>query len=1022
MLIALHELMLRIKAVFPKESLPGNWRLLALAGLLVIIFYPMKAKSDSVSVDGLWTERPSRTLAASGQARNLPKSYRSYTVDEKILRKLLAKAAYVPTKITIPMPDGRFVNVRIEESSILSPELQRKHPEFRTYRGVGVNDPSLTVRLDRTPSGFHGFAITNEGSAYINPAAGLYLSYWKKEFPRQPFQCYANGEQEGGDNHFAPYQPSFRSPTKPSGDTLRTYRLIISATGEYYQFVEARDCSGSTDPSCGETATQNQIITTINRVNGIYEREVSIAFNLVEFNIYDDPDTDPFTDSVNSQLLDENQADLDSKFGSGSYDIGHVFSAVGGGGLAARGVCLSNKARGGTSLTNPSGDVFDVDYVAHEMGHQFSGSHTFNGTESNCGGNRVDTSAYEPGSGSTIMGYAGICGSQNVQPNSNDYFHTRSFDQITDYREGDGSCGTESATGNNAPVVDAGPDATIPRETPFTLVASGSDPDSDELTYNWEQFDLGAAQTTQLPDPSSTGPLFRSRPSAAETWRTFPLFDDILDDTAEWEVLPNTNRSLTFRVTARDGIGGVDYDDMTVTVAGSPFTITYPDSGDILECGDADTLAWTPEVPEIASNVRATFSGDDGLTFPEVLLADTPNDGTEAFTVPTSLTDDGRVLLEPIDQMFFDVSGRFSIEDSLAPALEVPEAVTGFECTSPIGTAVPLGTPSASDLCDSAPTIINDAPDLFPLGSTTVTWTATDESENSDFGTQLVEVVDTTPPSINAPSDLNDVECTSPAGASPELGTADASDQCDSSPSVTNNAPAVFPLYPPGPTTLVTWTATDSSGNTATDNQNVTVVDTTPPLLTPPDDIVEECSSAAGTPVDIGYAESSDTCDVAVDISNDAPSLFPLGLTTVTWSSVDDFLNTSTATQNVTVEDTTPPVFDYFSITPTMLWPPNHKMIKITVTLSVSDTCDDTLAVSLASITSNEPDNGIGDGNTENDIQEALIGLDDREFLLRAERSGRGTGRLYTITYMVQDDSGNMAFKSGTVTVPHSNN
>jgi hypothetical protein len=323
----------------------------------------------------------------------------------------------------------------------------------------------------------------------------------------------------------------------PSGSQLRTYRLAVSATGEYTQFFG------------GVANASAQIMTTVNRVTGIYERDLAISLMLTSINIYANPATDPFTGNNVGAMLGENQTDLDANVGDANYDFGHIFSQGGSGGVANQGVCVTgNKARGATSLANPAGDVFDVDFVAHEMGHQLSGSHTWNGTSGSCSAGQFQAaSAYEPASGSTIMAYAGICPGQNVQANSDDYFHTRSFDQITSYRDGTGACGAQTATGNNPPTVEAGDNCTIPTSTPFRLTAMGDDVDGDPLTFNWEQFDLG----TRDGNPQSTfttGPLFRSRDSTSDPSRTFPRFVDILSGAATpYEVLPSVNRTRSRR-------------------------------------------------------------------------------------------------------------------------------------------------------------------------------------------------------------------------------------------------------------------------------------------------------------------------------------------------------------------------------------------------------------------------------------------------------------------------------------------
>jgi len=911
----------------------------ALTALSLLLLSSASAAQEPDSGPPLWSMVALRSQSLGPATAGLPKEYALFGLDAEALERSVARApmefvirsAPAPM-IELPTPDGGLARFLFEESPMLSAELSREHPEIHSYRAQGVDDPTLTARFDLTSSGFHAIVFSPNEVSLVDPfpgRSGLYMAYRKGDAHGEPFRCLVEDDARDVHGLFKPL-PTI-SPNNPSGTQLRTYRLAVTATDEYTAWAG------------GTTAAQNQIVTTFNRVTGIYELDVAISFNIACFNIYpNDPmNPDPFTNTVNGALLDANDADLDTNCGSGNYDLGHLLSQGGGGGLAGVGACKSSKGRGATSRGNPSGDAFDVDFVAHEVGHQLDGDHTFNGTTSSCGGgNRSGGNAYEPGSGTTIMAYAGICAGENVQANSDAYFHSRSFDQIRAYQAGDGACGTVDGTGNTVPIIDAGQNYTIPQDTPFTLTASGSDGDSDALTYTWEQYDLGAA-TSAPPTGTSTGPLFRSRAGTTDPSRTLPRLSDLLSGAATtWEVLPTVDRSLNFRVTARDnraGGGGSDWDAMQITVDGDPFRITSPLAGDVLECGDDDSLEWLVGGGSVAANVKASFSSNDGGSF-STALASTANDGAADVTVPQTLTTNGRYKLEAIGNIFFDVSGRFSIDDSLDPL-------------------------------------------------------------------------------ITAPADLEGVECTSPAGASPALGSPTVSDQCDASPSVTDDAPVSFPLG----TTEVTWTATDASGNSASDSQQVTVVDTTAPMITAPADVTAECTSPAGTPVDLGTPTVSDVCDVNPTVSNNAPALFPLGPTLVTWMATDASSNANSDGQTITIEDTTPPVFTTLELSPTVLWPPNHKLVTVTATIAVEDICDATPQVQLVSITSNQPDDGLGDGSTEDDIQGADFGTDDRQFQLRAERSGVVKGpRIYTVVYEVADASGNATQGSVEVVVPFS--
>jgi hypothetical protein len=340
-------------------------------------------------------------------------------------------------------------------------------------------------------------------------------------------------------------------------------------------------------------------------------------------------------------------------------------------------VCKNNvKASGVTGIDPPVGDPYDVDYVAHEVGHQFGANHTFNATTGDCSGQGDITANAEPGSGSTIMGYAGICEQNNLQSNTDPYFHALSFDEITTYiNSGEGNnCGTSIATGNHPPVVNAGANYFIPKSTPFVLTGSATDVDGDALTYNWEQINTGAP-SGDWNNPSGDAPIFRSFRPGPVPVRYFPKIDDVIKNTTTiGELLPSYGRTLNFRLTARDnraGGGGICFGETSLTVndQAGPFVVTSPNTDTVWRTGTFKTITWdvarTNVPPVNSANVAIELSIDGGLTFPIQIRTNTPNDGSEEIIVPGNITQTARIRVKSIGNVFYDISNaNFQIQAS----------------------------------------------------------------------------------------------------------------------------------------------------------------------------------------------------------------------------------------------------------------------------------------------------------------------------------------------------------------------
>jgi reprolysin-like metallo-peptidase family M12B/Big-like domain-containing protein len=618
----------------------------------------------------------------SGAPRTLaPVQYRTLRIDETALQSVLSRAPMEFTggrpggvELSLPMPDGRLARFRIEESPVMEPALAALHPEIHTYRGQGIDDPTATTRFGWTGAGFHAIILSAAGTAYIDPYhrgdTRHHISYFKRDGRPgigREFECQVMGGTESP----AIDPREMEEILNHRAGTLRAYRLAQAADFEYVSF--------HSDPlpalPSKALAMSRGIIPTINRVNGIYERDLSIHMNLVANNediVFDTP-ADPYTDQDGTSMLAQNQATCDAIIGPANYDIGHVFS-TGGGGVAFLGVVCddilggaSQKAGGVTGNPAPIGDGFDVDYVAHEMGHQFGGNHSFNGTTGSCSGsNRNAGTAYEVGSGSTVMAYAGICSPQDLQPHSDDNFHNINLQEIINFTNAGlaNTCAVKTTVPNQAPVLDAGPNFTIPSRTPFTLTAIGSDPDGDAVTYNWEEFDLGPANAGTSDNGSS--PIFRPFPSSTSPSRTFPRWSNILNNTSTYgEVLPTTSRTMTFRCTIRDnyaGAGGVHWDAMTVTVnsATGPFLVTAPNGGETWDASTSQNVTWnvagTSGAPVNTANVDILLSTNGGTTFGITLASGVPNDGAQSITAPGVQTSQARVLVKGAGNIFFDVS------------------------------------------------------------------------------------------------------------------------------------------------------------------------------------------------------------------------------------------------------------------------------------------------------------------------------------------------------------------------------
>ena len=593
--------------------------------------------------------------------------------------------------ITLPMPDGSSARFAVASYEMMEPELAAKWSFAKTYTGQGIDDARATLKADFTAQGFHYQVLSPAGNFYADPVFlgdRRYIQIYdkndlRKEDKAGTFTCgLGSGNQENGIGEPGPVVQI------SNGGTRRVYRLAVAATAEYTAFHN------------GAIGAASAIITSVNRVGGVYELEVAVRFVLVANNnqlIYTNSSTDPYSNGNGGTMLGQNQTNINAVIGSANYDIGHVFS-TGGGGIASLGsVCSSsNKARGVTGSPQPVGDPFDIDYVAHEVGHQFGGNHTFNSTTGSCGGgNRSANSAFEPGSGTTIMAYAGICGADDLQNNSNAYFHFKSFEDIANFITNNntgGSCPVKQVTGNTPPEIPAIQDGfTIPINTPFRLTApQATDAEGDSLTYCWEQSDLGAGGAPG----NTTGPIIRSFSPVPGRTRIIPRIQSLNNNTTIiGEKLPSVARTMSFKLMVRDnaaGTGGVNQGvmDITVSATGGAFAVTAPNTNTVEWAGGStQTVTWNPgstaSAPYNAPFVRIRLSTDGGNNYPFILADSTLNNGTASVTAPllAATSDQCRVMVEALGNIFFDISNA------------------NFKINAPTTAEIPMSVLAGSTLC-----------------------------------------------------------------------------------------------------------------------------------------------------------------------------------------------------------------------------------------------------------------------------------------------------------------------------------
>ncbi|CAI8937599.1 reprolysin-like metallopeptidase [Chryseobacterium sp. IT-36CA2] len=613
--------------------------------------------------------------------------------------------------ISLPSANGKLEKFQVWEYSNMAPELQAKFPDIRSYVGTGLEDPSAYVRFSLSPVGFSSMTTRSGISEFIEPYTedrsvyAVFDSNARRGQDKEPFECATPNTSEIKNSE----KKNNAANKKTAG--FNVFRLALTCTNEYaqYHLTAAGTPSGATDAQ-KKAVVLAAMNTTLTRLNGVFEKDLSLHFNLVANNdavIYVNSATPGYPYTASGEQNQAGQTAITNLIGAANYDMGHIFDREDGNGYAPGDICDdATKAMGWTASNYPEGDNFDIDYVAHEMGHQLGANHTF--SYSTASGNLA--SLVEPGSGSTIMAYTGITSNYDVQFNSNDYFHGFSVQEIKT-NINSVACGANTPFADPAPSINAGADYVIPKSTAFVLKGTSTDANTAPYTYTWEQMDSGSAQTGNNSIPylnKPTGPTFRSISPVTTPVRYFPDFNKVLAGvlTTKWETVSGVGRNLNFALTVRNNsitAPQTSKDAMMITVnnASGPFKVTAPAFGQSASSGSTVNVTWdvanTTQAPVSTANVNIKLSTDGGQTF-TTIAANTPNDGSEQVAIPAGSTaTNAYIMVEAVGNIYYAVSPSFVIDYS----------VEGENCTTYTygGPAVPITDGPGGDAAIASPMV-----------------------------------------------------------------------------------------------------------------------------------------------------------------------------------------------------------------------------------------------------------------------------------------------------------------------------
>lgn len=652
-----------------------------------------------------WEPASQRT----SQIRKEVEVQHSYRLDLPSLRDALKNAVETgkgaqAVIVSLPTAEGKIEKFAVYSDPVMEKSLADRY-QLGSYIGVGVDDPSKYLRFSTSPTEMQSMIIKDGKFQFIEPITTdkqVYGVFYKTKRTEgeHGFECTTEEKNFKDIKSLEAHGKKTLSnlnvgnTNRPASTKFRTYRLALSASGEYTQYFMTQAGVPATATDAEKKAPALVAMNnTMTRVNGIFQKDFGIKAVIQDLPniIYLDPATDPYTNSLNLQL----QQTLTQQVGNAGYDMGHLFNAHptdGNGNAGSIGsTCVdpataTTLAKGSafTQMPSPMGDAFDIDYAAHEMGHQLGANHTFSHNSEGSGVN------IEPGGGTTIMGYAGITG-DNVQMVTDAYFHYASVNQVLNSLDSKAACGVwQDITTNTAPVISAlNATYSIPKGTAYYLEATATD--TDPVKYTWEQYDSVDTYHSISGDSgwgyNSQGALTRSYFGTTSGKRYFPSLPIVmsgnLTDKTKWETVSYVPRLLNYAVTVRDenATPMLISAETKVDVKGDgPFKFTGLNDSSVMYNNAANTISWdvvnTNSAPYNVANVKIEYTTDlvNGSSWTE-LVASTPNTGSYTAQIPSGVTGPIKLKISAIGNIFYAVSPKITIGTAPTSTTDAPTGV-----------------------------------------------------------------------------------------------------------------------------------------------------------------------------------------------------------------------------------------------------------------------------------------------------------------------------------------------------------